>query len=194
MEDSEKPIVALIKQSRIEGMSDDDIEQQLMLGTWSPLDLQYGRNFLHMTRKSTRQDSLASVELKKLERKEHFILQSQHVVHFFLHWVLPLGAILGFAALTYVFIDKFVISSLSTDVTPSVLVVDSSPNTDTSTSTPSNATITPAPDPVMSGRARVKIPGGGVMCTPDQKQCPNGENVKRVPPNCDFAVCGGSPL
>ncbi|HTM68239.1 MAG TPA: hypothetical protein VL426_02965 [Candidatus Binatia bacterium] len=30
---------------------------------------------------------------------------------------------------------------------------------------------------------------GGVACTMEAKQCPDGSSVGRVPPNCEFAPC-----
>ncbi len=186
MDESEKPVIAQIKQARLDGLRDDEIEQQLMLGTWSPQDLQYGRNFLNLTKRSTLKDAFEHDELKSIERKEHLLHKGRSLLHFVTHWMLPLGAILGFAALTYVLLDRYVISSLSVDSTQVTAVVVPK-NTTASSSVEANTS--PAPDPTTANRARVKLPGGGVMCTPDQKVCPNGENAKRVPPMCDFAPC-----
>lgn len=33
--------------------------------------------------------------------------------------------------------------------------------------------------------------GGGVACTMEAKECPDGTFVGRVPPTCEFAPCPG---
>lgn len=36
-----------------------------------------------------------------------------------------------------------------------------------------------------------EVPGDGVMCTMDAKECPDGSYVGRTGPNCDFSPCPG---
>ena len=58
----------------------------------------------------------------------------------------------------------------------------------------------PSPDPYQgSGSTGVTTPGaggqpGGVVCTQEMKQCPNGGGVSRTGPNCEFAPCPTTPV
>ncbi len=65
--DNLEPIIVFIKECRLQGIDDIEIEQQLLLGEWTEGEMQTGRNFLHLTQKHSPAEG---PEVQKLLKKE----------------------------------------------------------------------------------------------------------------------------
>ena len=190
MNDTLEPVIAQIKEGRLQGLDDTELEQQLLLGDWSEQEIQTGRNFLQFTQRAS---SLNAPMAQDVLHKEAVFRKRLVQKNILLHWVLPIGAIAGLSIVIGLLLNNFLYSHATDTPAPLNAASWMSPSVDTqasSTAQPTPAVSTPPPanqiDTTNHSQIRVR---GMVVCTQDKKICANGKMVGRTPPTCEFAAC-----
>ena len=188
MNDTLEPIIAEIKEGRLQGLDDIELEQQLLLGNWTEQEIQAGRNFLHFTQRApSLKDPMAQAVLNKEEVFRKRLVQK----NILLHWVLPIGVMAGLSIMVGILLNNFLYSHATDNPAPHNAVSALSPAINTaasSTAPPPTASIPPASEIDPTNRSQIRV-RGMVVCTQDKKICANGKMVGRTPPTCEFAAC-----
>ena len=117
--DSLEPIIAQIKEGRLQGLDDTELEQQLLLGNWSEQELQAGRNFLHFTQSAP---LLNEPMAKDVMHKEETFRRREVQKKIIIHWVLPIGVIGCLSILASLMLNYFLFSHATNKTTPPVVV------------------------------------------------------------------------
>ena len=191
VDDSLQPIIDFIKQRRTEGMEDVDIEQQLLIGSWTEQDIRTGRNFLLMTRKTTLVDDL---RVKDILQKEESLRKHQSLMKLIFKRVLPITIILaisvgsGFFLYDFIYVRIFKQANTTSSPTPSSSNENAVSQNSALQPPPASSIIDNEKSVTIKPNSQIKI-RGMVICTKDIKTCPNGNMVGRTAPSCEFALC-----
>lgn len=186
--DTLEPVIAQIKEGRLQGLDDAELEQQLLLGSWTEQEIQSGRNFLHLThRSSSFKDPMTQDVLQKEEAFRHREVHKK----FFLYWILPIGIIGGLSIEVGLLLNNFLYSRVTNTTSSHVVVTSATSTANTqasSTSASTSLSVLPRQDNDKASHFQFRFSGIAV-CTRDKFVCPNGNTVGRAPPSCEFASC-----
>ena len=189
MNDILEPIIAQIKEGRLQGLDDTELEQQLLLGDWSEQEIQAGRNFLHFTQHAP---SLNEPVAQDVLHKEEMFRKRLVQKNILLHRVLPIGVIAGLSIMVGFLLNNFLYSHVTDTPVSHAEVSALSPGINTQASSTAQASpaasISTANQIDTTNRSQIRV-RGMVVCMQDKKICADGKMVGRTPPTCEFTVC-----